>query len=273
MADTGKPTSSEEPAPGEAASDDTVPREAAPGGSAPGGIEAARIDLHDLQAHDHGRKAAHCAICDQLVLLADDGSCPNGHPVEMLGGFLLLAEGDPCPKLPRFNVAAFAMPPVWGAFHGQWAGVLFLPIWVFVDSAISTVMGRPMPTTLREAVPLTGAAVITLFTLAFQLFFAKRANGAAWRKAAERLGMGGAGGMDGTSGVSDAGGMDDTSGAGGTSGVSDEGGVSDAGGMDGTSGVDSVDRFCRRQRLWAVLCVPLGILVFGWMIYYRLTVA
>ncbi|MCL2503977.1 MAG: DUF2628 domain-containing protein [Coriobacteriia bacterium] len=223
MADTGKPTSSEEPAPGEAASDDTVPREAAPGGSAPGGIEAARVHLRDFQAH--GRKAAHCAICDQLVLLADDGSCPNGHPVEMLGGFLPLAEGDPCPKLPRFNVAAFAMPPVWGAFHGQWAGVLFLPIWVFVDSAISTVMGSPVPTTLREAVPLTGAVVIALLTLAFQLFFAKRANGAAWRKAAERL------------------------------------------------GADSVDRFCRRQRLWAVLCVPLGILVFGWMIYYRLTVA
>ncbi len=40
--------------------------------------------------------------------------------------------------LPRFNLAAFLMPPIWGPAHGQWVGALFLPIWLFADSAIAS---------------------------------------------------------------------------------------------------------------------------------------
>ena len=206
MADTEKPVC-DDPTLDEPASDGPTPSGSASDNSDPGGIEAARVGPDAV-------RAAHCAICDQIVLVADDGGCPNGHPAEALGGFFTLAEGEPCPRLPRFNLAAFALPPVWGVFHGQWVGVLFVPIWVFVDSAASTAS--------RGIVSLVGAVVLALFTVIFQVFFAKRANGVIWRN---------------------------------------------------TAGHMSVDEFRRRQRLWAVFCVPLGIFVYAWMIHYRLVVA
>lgn len=171
----------------------------------PLGIEAARISL---------RAAAHCAICDRMVEVAPDGTCPEGHPAELLGGCVDLEEGEECPQLPRFNLAAFAFPPVWGVAHGQWMSVLFIPLWIFVDSAVAVAR--------RGIIPLMGAIVVSLGTLAFQGFFAKRANGIAWRRVAGQM---------------------------------------------------SVDEFARRQRRWALLCVPLGIFAVAWAVYYRLVIA
>jgi len=36
--------------------------------------------------------------------------------------------------LPRFNVAAFLLPPIWGPAHGFWVTILYYPIWLFVDN-------------------------------------------------------------------------------------------------------------------------------------------
>ncbi len=126
----------------------------------------------------------------------------------------MLREGEQCPKLPGFNIAAFAFPPVWGMAHGQLMSALFIPLWVFADSAVAAAG--------KGIIPLMGAIFVALGTLAFQWFFAKRANGVAWRRVAGHM---------------------------------------------------SVDEFMRRQRLWAVFCVPLGILAVSWALYYRLVMA
>ncbi len=153
-------------------------------------------------------------ICDRIVERAEDGACPEGHPEECVTGSVPLASDEPVPVLPRFNWAAFALPPVWGPAHGLWVGVLFLPIWLFADSALAS----------ASRSPFTGAVAVTIMvlTFGFQAFFAKRANGLAWRRVSDRV---------------------------------------------------SVGDFVRRQRVWAFVCVPVGIMLLGWALYYRFVLA
>ena len=135
-----------------------------------GGLDEARIDV---------RFAGYCVMCDRIVARASDGSCPAGHPAEAIAGRLLLGEGDPVPALPAFNLAAFLIPPIWGPAHGQWIGAFFLPMWLFVDSIIGSAGAAGAGTRIAST-------VVVVTTLAFQTFFAKRANGLAWRRIAEK---------------------------------------------------------------------------------------
>lgn len=131
------------------------------------GIEEARIDL---------RTAAYCVHCDALVERQLNGTCPAGHPAEALTGRILLAADEPVPSLPSFNLAAFLIPPVWGPAHGIWVGAIFLPIWLFADSVIVSAVrygGRGQ---------WVGAAIVLAATLTFEYFFARRANGVAFRR-------------------------------------------------------------------------------------------
>ena len=134
-----------------------------------GGLDDARIDL---------RFAGYCVMCDRIVVRAFDGSCPAGHPAEAIAGRLLLGEGDPVPALPAFNLAAFLIPPIWGPAHGQWVGAIFLPMWLFVDSIIGSAGTGGMATRIASY-------LVIATTLAFQAFFAKRANGLVWRRIAD----------------------------------------------------------------------------------------
>ncbi len=143
-----------------------------------------------------------------------DGTCPVGHPAAALSGAIPLDADEPLPQLPRFNIGAFALPPVWGPAHGQWVGAIFLPIWLFADSAIAAAS--------RGGIARIGAVLVAVLTLAFQAFFAKRANGVAWRRVSDRMG---------------------------------------------------IDQFVRRERVWALVCVPLGLALLGWAFYYRLVLA
>jgi hypothetical protein len=129
------------------------------------------------------RTAGYCVACDRLVERAADGSCPNGHPAEAVSGRLLLDGSEPVPQLPRFNLAAFLIPPVWGPAHGQWVGAIFLPIWLFMDSIIASAGRGGVATEIA-------AAVVVLCTLAFGAFFAKRGNGLAFRRVIGRVSVG-----------------------------------------------------------------------------------
>jgi hypothetical protein len=171
----------------------------------PAGPEAARFTI---------RSAAYCVLCDRMVECRPDGTCPDGHPANALSGAIPLGAADPVPQLPRFNIAAFALPPVWGPAHGQWVGAIFLPIWLFADSAIAAAS--------RGGIARIGAVAVGVLTVAFQAFFAKRANGVAWRRVSDRMG---------------------------------------------------IDLFVKRERVWALVCVPLGLLMLGWAFYYRLALA
>lgn len=175
--------------------------ELTPTAEQPRGPEAARLNL---------RVAGYCVVCDRIVERTPRGGCRSGHPAEAVTGRILLHEGESIPQLPRFNLAAFALPPVWGPAHGQWAGVFFLPIWLFADSVLSTLNRGP--------IAVAAAVIVAIGTLLFQAFFAKRANGVAWRRVCDKV---------------------------------------------------SVEEYVRRQKIWALTCVPAGALLLGWGMYYR----
>lgn len=135
------------------------------------GTDAARLQLP---------QAGYCVLCDAIVELDADGRCSSGHPAEVVAGRMVLAPGDELPRLPRFNWGAFAFPVLWGPAHGEWAGVVFLPVWLFLDNIVSTAPGRP-----PFVAVFAGFAVAV--TVGAQLFFAKRGNGQAWRKVCDHV--------------------------------------------------------------------------------------
>jgi len=136
-----------------------------------GGLDDVTLDV---------RFAGYCVYCDRIVERQIDGTCPEGHPAEAMSGRIPLIEGEALPTLPRFNLAAFLLPPIWGPAHGQWAGAIFLPIWLFMDSIIASA-GR------GGVVTMIAATVVVACTLAFEAFFAIRANGLAYRRVCDRM--------------------------------------------------------------------------------------
>ena len=141
--------------------------------------EAASIDEARLDV----RFAGYCTMCDRLVERNADGSCPGGHPPDMVAGRIVLVDDEPVPRLPRFNLGAFLVPFIWGPAHGQWAGAFFLPIWLFADSVVASASGAGV-------IGVAAATVVVTLTLAFEVFFAKRANGVAFRRVCQRMSVG-----------------------------------------------------------------------------------
>jgi len=134
------------------------------------GLAAARLEL---------RVAGYCVLCDRIVERRPDGRCGRDpeHPATAISGRIVLGADEPLPALPRFNIAAFLVPPLWGPAHRQWAGAIFLPMWLFMDSVVASAQGRGVGVAV-------GATVVVCATLAAQVWFAKRANGLAWRRVA-----------------------------------------------------------------------------------------
>jgi hypothetical protein len=135
------------------------------------GPDDARLDL---------RSVGYCVLCERLVERGSGGTCSAGHPAEAIHGRLLLAADEPVPVLPRFNLAAFLIPLIWGPANGQWVGALFLPIWLFADSAIASAVQH-------GGLMWIAAGVVAAGTLGFQYFFARHANGVAFRRVMGRL--------------------------------------------------------------------------------------
>jgi hypothetical protein len=136
-----------------------------------GGLADATLDV---------RFAGYCVYCDRIVERTADGSCPKGHPAEGISGRIPLIDGEPVPVLPRFNLAAFLIPPIWGPAHGQWVGAIFLPIWLFMDSIIASAGRGGLAT-------MIASSAVVVCTLAFMVFFAMRANGLAYRRVCSRM--------------------------------------------------------------------------------------
>jgi hypothetical protein len=134
-------------------------------------LDAARLDV---------RFAGYCVYCDRIVERQADGSCPEGHPAEGVSGRIVLVDDDPVLSLPRFNVAAFVLPIIWGPANGQWVGAVFLPIWLFMDNIIQTANRGGLPTQIA-------APIVVTLTLVFQAYFAKRANGVAFRRVCDKV--------------------------------------------------------------------------------------
>lgn len=167
-----------------------------------------------VEASANDRFAGYCVLCNRIVERTPEGECSAGHPTEAVWGAIRLGLDETAPVLPKFNMAAFVMPPIWGPAHGAWAGFFVLPIWLFADNVFVTAFGG-------SAIRVIGAILVGLFTLLFQCWFATRANGLAFRRVCERV---------------------------------------------------SVADFARRQRVWALACVPLAAALIGWTIYFHVVI-
>lgn len=69
--------------------------------------------------------------------------------------------------VPRFNLAAFLMPPLWGPVNGFWITILFYPLWLFTDNMIYAAYANPSSLTIVLAVLV--AAVLLAGMAAFSL--------------------------------------------------------------------------------------------------------
>lgn len=127
----------------------------------------------------------YCHGCEALVRRTTHADCPRGHAADDVVGLDVLEGGatEP-PRLPRFNWAAFLMPPVWGVGHGAWAGAFVLPLWLFTDSAIQAAVFPKVANPSAAGALLTVAfpVVMVLLTVATMVWFGLRGWGIAWRK-------------------------------------------------------------------------------------------
>ena len=69
--------------------------------------------------------------------------------------------------VPRFNVAAFLMPPIWGPAHGIWATIVFYPLWILADTAFVNALQHRTP--LAIVVGVLVFVLMTALTAAFAL--------------------------------------------------------------------------------------------------------
>lgn len=81
--------------------------------------------------------------------------------------------------IPRLNIGALFLPPIWGPAHGMWATILFYPIWLFADNTFYAAFTERTP--LAIIVALIVLVTLTAGTVAFailgQPFAAHRAAG------------------------------------------------------------------------------------------------
>ena len=82
--------------------------------------------------------------------------------------------------IPRINLAALLVPPIWGPGHGIWVTVLWYPIWLFADNVFYAAYSQQ--TTLSFVV----AAIVGICLLALTVFFAIVSQPFAAHRAAEQ---------------------------------------------------------------------------------------
>ncbi len=80
--------------------------------------------------------------------------------------------------LPRVNVGALLLAPVWGPAHGMWPAFLFFVAWLFVDNAIWAASVQPTAmNVVLAAIMLVGLVAATVvFAIVAQPFAAHRAE-------------------------------------------------------------------------------------------------
>lgn len=79
--------------------------------------------------------------------------------------------------IPRLNIGALFLPPIWGPAHGMWAAILFYPIWLFADNTFYAAFTErtPLAIIVATVVFLTLTAGTVVFAVLGQPFAAHRA--------------------------------------------------------------------------------------------------
>ena len=80
--------------------------------------------------------------------------------------------------LPRFNIGAFLLPPIWGAAHGFWVTSLFYPAWLFIDNLLYAAYTSPTPLALGASISavLGYIGITAAFAIVSQPIAAHRAE-------------------------------------------------------------------------------------------------
>lgn len=81
--------------------------------------------------------------------------------------------------IPRINIGALLIPPIWGPAHGFWASILFYPVWMFADNIFYAAVTERTPLSIALAVAVLATLVVgsVAFSLIGQPFAAHRAAG------------------------------------------------------------------------------------------------
>lgn len=118
--------------------------------------------------------------------------------------------------IPRLNVGALFLPPIWGPAHGMWATILFYPIWLFADNTFYAAFTERTPLAIIVAVLvlLTLTAGTAAFAIVSQPFAAHRAA---------------------------------------------------------SLGRDK-DEYLKRERIWSIVCVAVGVVMLAAATYYNLVI-
>ena len=81
--------------------------------------------------------------------------------------------------LPRVNLGALLLPPIWGAGHGMMPTILFYPAWLLADNCFYAAWAEPTPLSVGVALAVLVilVAVTVGFSLVAQPLAAHRAEG------------------------------------------------------------------------------------------------
>ncbi len=69
--------------------------------------------------------------------------------------------------IPRVNIGALFLPPIWGPAHGLWASILFYPVWLFADNVFYAAYSER--TVFSIVVALVVLVTLTAGTVAFAI--------------------------------------------------------------------------------------------------------
>lgn len=79
--------------------------------------------------------------------------------------------------VPRVNIGALFLPPIWGPAHGFWITILFYPLWLFADNTFYAAYSAPSVLSVALAVVVLAllVAVTVVFSIVSQPMAAHRA--------------------------------------------------------------------------------------------------
>lgn len=79
--------------------------------------------------------------------------------------------------IPRVNIGALFLPPIWGPAHGIWATILYYPLWLFADNTFYAAYSSPNALSIIVAalIFVTLAVGTVVFSILSQPFAAHRA--------------------------------------------------------------------------------------------------
>lgn len=116
--------------------------------------------------------------------------------------------------VPRLNIAAFVLPPIWGPAHGLWVSIIFYPLWLIADNVFYAAYSAPSAFSI--AIAIVVFVILLACTIGFSLVGQPYA---AHRAAARGIGK---------------------------------------------------QEYLKRQRIWAVVCILIGILMIALATYFNL---